>query len=549
MKIVASKYSAVTPPFVLVQSPRKFCGVANFGGFWHGWRVKITPFFSRSIYGLGLSASLFLAGPAAHAASSPAGPSPLVAPLPTPEELANANSAVVPVPTLRPEMHAAFVEQAKKGDIDVLFLGDSITDWWRSNGKEVFDQYYGNWKIANFGIAAEKTQQVLWRLQNGEGTGFQPKLVMLMIGTNNTPGNSDDQIAAGVGAVVGELRKDFPAAKILLLGIFPKGGPADPVRARLGNINRSLAKLEDRAHVFYLDIGAKFLDAQGAFLPGAFKPDQLHPDVKGYEIWAEAVKEPLANLLKATTSATLTAAANTTTATTAAAPATKPNTAIIPVPQRAEDKLPPNAINGFNTRHQTYVARAKQGQIDVLFLGDSITQGWPGPGKTVWAQYYGAMKAEQFGIGYDRTQHVLWRLQNGEGEGFSPKVVELLIGTNNLGPNTPAETAAGITAVVGELRKRFPDAKILLLGIFPRGNPGETAWKQVIEVNQVIAKLDDQKHVFYLDIGPKFLAADGSIAPGMMGDQAKLHPSAQGYGVWAEATKDLLGKLLQNQSR
>ncbi len=493
---------------------------------------------------LGLVGVLCVANVGARAAATPIGGPSLVAPLPSAEELANANSAVIPVPSIRPDMHSAFVEQAKKGNIDILFLGDSITDWWRSNGAEVFAKYYGNLKVANFGIAAEKTQHVLWRLQNGEGTGFQPKLVMLMIGTNNTGSNRDDQIADGVGAIVGELRKDFPAAKILLLGIFPKGGPADPVRARLGNINRSLAKLEDRVHVFYLDIGAKFLDDQGAFLPDAFKPDLLHPDVKGYEIWAEAVKEPLANLLKGTPGATLTAAANTTTATATAAPATKPNTAILPVPQRAEDKLPPNAINGFNTRHQTYVARAKQGNIDVLFLGDSITQGWPGPGKAVWAQYYGAMKAEQFGIGYDRTQHVLWRLQNGEGEGFSPKVVELLIGTNNLGPNTPAETAAGITAVVTELRQRFPNAKILLLGIFPRGNPGETAWKQVIEVNQVIAKLDDQKHVFYLDIGPKFLAADGSIAPGMMGDQAKLHPSAQGYGVWAEATKELLGKLL-----
>jgi lysophospholipase L1-like esterase len=242
------------------------------------------------------------------------------------------------------------------------------------------------------------------------------------------------------------------------------------------------------------------------------------------------------------------AAAATATATTAEnpAPAAKSNTAVIPVPQRVEDKLPQNAINGFNTRHATYSAQAKAGGIDLLFVGDSITQGWPTTGKTVWEKYYGAMKAAQFGVGYDRTQHVLWRLQNGEGQGLQPKVVELLIGTNNLGPNTSAETVAGITAVVAELRKDFPNAKILLLGIFPRGNPGEKAWNQVIEVNQQVAKLDDQQHVFYLDIGPKFLAADGTIAPGMMGDAAKLHPSAQGYEVWAAATKDILAKLLAN---
>ncbi len=260
--------------------------------------VKITPAIFRLSSTLGLAASLVLSSLTAHAATSLAGEPPLLAPLPTPGELAHANSAVIPVPTLRPEMHRAFVAQAKQGGIDVLFLGDSITDWWRSNGQEVFDKYYGTWKIANFGIAAEKTQHVLWRLQNGEGAGFQPKVIMLMIGTNNTPDNTDDQIVAGVTAVVGELRRDFPAARILLLGIFPKGAPADLVRTRLANINRNLAKLEDREHIFYLDIGAKFLDPKGAFLPGVFKADLLHPDVKGYEIWAEATSDLFAKLLK-----------------------------------------------------------------------------------------------------------------------------------------------------------------------------------------------------------------------------------------------------------
>ena len=507
--------------------------------FANGARVKTTPLAVRFYLTLGLAGVWSLAGYTAQAADSSAPPaSP---PAQAADAGAKINSAIVPVPTLRPEMHNAFVELAKKGDIDVLFLGDSITDWWRSNGQDVFAKYYGNLKVANFGIAAERTQHILWRLQNGEGAGFQPKLVMLMIGTNNLATNTDDEIAAGVAADVAELRQDFPAAKILLLGIFPRSVPSDPARARIANINQSLAKLNDLDHVFYLDIGAKFLDGQGAFLPGVFLRDNLHPAAPGYEIWAQAVKEPLANLLKLAPTAS-TAVAET------SAPAPKPNTAIIPVPQRAEDRLPPNAINGFNTRHASYVARAKEGGIDLLFVGYSITQGWPGPGKAAWDKYYGAMKAAQFGVGYDRTQHVLWRLQNGEGVGFQPKVVELLIGTNNLGPNTPAETAAGVTADVAELRKDFPAAKILLLGIFPRGNPDEANWKQVIEVNRIISKLDDQKHVFYLDIGPKFLAPDGTIAPGMMGDAAKLHPSAQGYGVWAEATKDMLDKLLKDSS-
>ena len=117
-----------------------------------------------------------------------------------------------------------------------------------------------------------------------------------MIGTNNTRGNTAPEIAEGIGAVVLELRKDFPAAKILLLAVFPRSTPKDPVRADLAEINSRIAKLNDGKSVFYLDIGAKFLDDQGN-IPADIMSDALHPSAKGYEIWAEAVKEPLARLL------------------------------------------------------------------------------------------------------------------------------------------------------------------------------------------------------------------------------------------------------------
>jgi len=135
---------------------------------------------------------------------------------------------------------------------------------------------------------------------------------------------------------------------------------------------------------------------------------------------------------------------------------------------------------------------------------------------------------------------------NGEGQGFQPKVVMLLIGTNNGGnnpTNTTAEIAEGVGAVVLELRKDFPAAKILLLGIFPRGDPGSALRKTVLDVNPLIAKLDDHEHVFFMDIGDKFLDAGGNLTPDIMPD--KLHPTAKGYVIWAEAVKDPLAKLLQ----
>ena len=196
--------------------------------------------------------------------------------------------------------HEGFVEIAKQGNIDLLLPGDSITDWWVQGdaNKAVFDKYFGGIRTANFAIAGDTTQGVLWGLKNGEGQGFQPKAVMLMIGTNNTISNTGPEIAEGIGAVVLELRQDFPQAKILLLAVFPRSVPGDPVRDKIAEINRIIARLGDEQHVFYMDIGAKFLGADGYFLPDAFRPDNLHPQAKGYEIWGEAVRDKLAALLK-----------------------------------------------------------------------------------------------------------------------------------------------------------------------------------------------------------------------------------------------------------
>ena len=114
----------------------------------------------------------------------------------------------------------------------------------------------------------------------------------------NTGGNTPPEIAEGVGAVVLEMRKDFPDAKILLLAIFPRGLPGDPLRDKVAEVNRIISKLDDQRHVFYMDIGSKFLDEKGVFLPDSFRTDNLHPQPKGYEIWGEAVKDKLAELMK-----------------------------------------------------------------------------------------------------------------------------------------------------------------------------------------------------------------------------------------------------------
>jgi beta-glucosidase len=194
--------------------------------------------------------------------------------------------------------------------------------------------------------------------------------------------------------------------------------------------------------------------------------------------------------------------------------------------------------------HRSFLKQAEAGNVDLLFLGDSITQGWNGS-KETWNRFYAPRKAANFGIGGDRTEHVLWRIQNGELKGIEPRVVVLMIGTNNAGSNTPDEIAQGITAIVHELRERLPKARILLLGVFPRGQKPQAVRERLKSVNEKIAKLDDGSNVHFLDIGPAFLSEDGTISNKIMPDY--LHLSRRGYRIWADAMEPTLWSMLDEK--
>lgn len=213
----------------------------------------------------------------------------------------------------------------------------------------------------------------------------------------------------------------------------------------------------------------------------------------------------------------------------------KPNDAVVPVPREG----------GWMKRHESFNERVKKGNVDLIFIGDSITQGWEGAGKKVWEEFYGKRNAVNLGIGGDRTQHVLWRLENGNIEGIKPKLAVLMIGTNNSGSNTSEQIAAGVTAIVEKLRKELPETKVLVLGIFPRGADKNDAKRKVNEgANERIAKLADDKHIFYLDIGEAFLEDDGTLSKEVMPDL--LHLNEKSYRTWAESiepkVKELMGE-------
>ena len=201
----------------------------------------------------------------------------------------------------------------------------------------------------------------------------------------------------------------------------------------------------------------------------------------------------------------------------------------------------------FLARHEGFLKdlKAANGKVGLLFVGDSITDGWRGRGKEVFAKTYDKDEPLNIGIGGDRTQHVIWRLQNGEVDGINPKVAVLMIGTNNLGGNTNEEIVKGVTKVVDTLHEKLPHTKVLLLAIFPRGEKADNQWRsRLTAINEELAKLDDGgKTVKYLDIGPKFLAENGDLPKEIMPDF--LHPNANGYQIWADAMQPTLDELMK----
>jgi beta-glucosidase len=191
--------------------------------------------------------------------------------------------------------------------------------------------------------------------------------------------------------------------------------------------------------------------------------------------------------------------------------------------------------------------RTNHGLAEVIFVGDSITEGWEGNGKAVWQKYYAPRHALNLGIGSDHTQHVLWRLDHGNLEGLHPKAAVVLIGVNNIpdDTNTPRMVLEGVTAVVHKLREKLPETKILLLAIFPFRQDFNLQRAKALQVNQALHKLDDGKWIYFLDIGHLFIQPDGKISRSIMRDF--LHPTPEGYRIWAEAMEPTLARLLDEK--
>ncbi|HVJ38009.1 MAG TPA: GDSL-type esterase/lipase family protein, partial [Stenotrophomonas sp.] len=347
-----------------------------------------------------------------------------------------------------------------------------------------------------------------------------------------------EQTQLGIDAVIATLEQRLPTTRILLLGLLPSDVSSERRRAD-AEVNRYLAeRYGDNPRVTYLDIGSIFLrDGQpdsARFYDTRFSPPAgaLHPDTLGQRMMAEAIEPTLARLLGEPPRLPM------------AQLGTTINTALIPVPWLEQDSY------DWLARHHGALAAARRLQPEVVMIGDSITHFWSGPPRGVrasgpesWQWLYGERPVLNLGFGWDRTQNVLWRLRQGELSGLAPQWVVINIGTNNLAgtgnarTNTPAEVAAGVQAIVTEVRAQLPQAKIILMGIFPRGRHRNDPLRAPIkETNRLLAsRFAQDPSIHFLDIGPRFLQKDGTLPETLFPDTT--HPNEAGYRIWAQALR------------
>ena len=422
------------------------------------------------------------------------------------------------------------------GGAQVVFIGDSITHFWETKGKAQWAKYFteGRRRALNLGTSADRTEHVLWRLTEGrELDGYEAKCILLMIGTNNSghfkfEDETPIDTIFGIKAILRVIAEKQPHARTILTAIFPRGADAtNDYRRRNDVVNRELAKLADGKRVIWCDFSDKFLDAQGRLSPEIF-PDLLHPNALGYEIWAGSVIPLIDKVLNATPDEVIPSVWP-----------SHPGTYSFARNEAARAASAFGEISWWDSRpleKRNEIVANTSGEFDIVMVGDSITHRWErdgGEGRELFAKLKKTYKILNLGTGGDRTQHVLWRLANGELEGYKAKLFTVLIGTNNR-DRDPAATAEGVTRIVALIRAKHPESKVVLMPIFPyKAKATDEARVHREKINAIIKDLADGQTVRWLDFNAKFLEPDGTLTTRVMDDL--LHPNETGYQIWLDA--------------
>ena len=431
---------------------------------------------------------------------------------------------------------------------EIVFLGDDAMAGWETTGADAMSAF-GSAKIFNLGYKGDCTEHVLWRVtEGGELSGYTAKAVVFTVGANNSAVymRAEEAPVATLYAIIhtlAKIRAAQPNATIIVNSILPRGANAsDDVRRRIGVLNEDLRKwvVEKGSGYVWCDLTDTFADkANGdALKTQYFENDKVSLNASGYAAWAAVLDDYVA------------AAANGT-----AMPANlvcerRPLQGSAPDSTYGTSRTYPG-LGYWDKLANFLYGNGVQHQADVVLLGDSITEKWAGPEMSS-SMYSLGDKVMNLGNSGDMTENLLWRLENGELEGYTTKIFNLLIGTNNTQEKNPLDSpeniAAGVRKVIDLVLEKHPESKITLVPILPFGHVSRPDWGRMLDAtnqaaNAIIRTFADNQRVFLVDIdNSKFYNQDGTFNAQMyVGDEAALHYlhlSAKGYSeIVAPAVK------------
>jgi len=456
------------------------------------------------------------------------------------------NPATIPVEGYAKQRHAEKVELLSKNKYDLILIGNSIThNFEKPEYQPIWNQFFAPRNALNLGTSAYRTENLVWEIQNCGLENQSPKVVIVEIGTNNVDEknyptrHTAGQLAGGIETIVKLLREKLPDTKIIVLRCFPGcyGGP-NPTSHRLilERASEIVSKLADGKHIFYCDVNHVFLNLDGS-INHERMGDWLHPTPAGAKAWAQAM-EPLLSELMGDKSLDTDIPAN---------------SAVVPVSKLENDSY------DWWARHADVMRIKDSINPEIVLIGNSITHFWGGEpklksadgkpripnGPTTWASLFGNYRVLNLGFGWDRTQNVLWRLDHGELDGLHPRKVIIDLGTNNTSQtenarmNTAPEIVEGIRAVCMRVRSKVPEAKIILMAVFPREEkPTHPRRILINQINKLLEAFANENNIDFVDIGPKMLAPDGTLPREIANDFC--HPTEKGYQIWANEIREMV---------
>ena len=457
----------------------------------------------------------------------------------------------------------AAIAAATNAVYDVVFVGDSAVQALESRPHSRVRAFGpGKLSVLFAGSHDDRTEHVLWRLTHGELDGCRAKVVVVQVGTGNAgqlPLGAETPIdtIAGVKRILDVIRERQPQAKVVLQAILPRGRDAsDPVRRRNAAVNREIRRFCDGEKVIWLDVGASFLTRDGR-LSRHLADDGVNLTTAGCNLWVDATLPLLREICRTPGGDRGPYPAY--------GPGFVPDDEWTDAPQEVAGETPllgriPNRENGpfgdwwwLNRLHnrRERIAALKGGTVDVVFLGDSIMHFWEWHHPAAWKKFTSRHSALNCGYGGDTTQAARWRAENGELDGYRAKVVVLMIGTNNSSYGSPAERiAAGVRACLDTVRRKQPQAKVVLQAIFPRGadtpesrKVHEKARANNEKVNAIIRNFADGKDVIWLDFNAKWTPDGWGVPKELMADA--IHPTDAGYDLWMSELEPILKEYVK----